>query len=117
MSNRLAIPVLACAVVGVFVMAAPQPVSKGCSACSVAQQALDDLQHVKVGMPRSELEKYFVVAGGMTLRSTTRYEYRRCDYLEIEVDFSLDPAIGSNYSPNDTITSISRLFVTYPAKD
>jgi hypothetical protein len=117
MNNRFATLMLVCAVVVICNTAFQRPVQKGSDPCSVAEQALEDLQHVKVGMPRSELEKYFVVAGGMTFRDRTKYESRRCDYLEIEVDFKLDPAVDRSNSPNDAIANISKLFVAYPSTD
>ena len=87
------------------------------SLCALADQALHDLQQAKVGAKREDLEKYFTPAGGVVFRNHTDYVYRKCDYLKIEVDFKADPAVEREFSPNDVITSVSRLFVAYPSRD
>jgi len=81
--------------------------------CVVIQQALNDFQHIRVGMSRKEVEKYFKRDGGMQFPSSTRYVYPKCDYIKLEVDFS-----AGTFSPNDIVTKISeQLFVNYPARD
>ncbi len=89
-----------------------------CSSCDVAQQALNELQQIKVGMTRKQLEQTnFVLAGGMLFRNHTNYMYRNCEYLNVDVDFNLDSSVEREFSPNDTITKISKLYVTYPPRD
>ena len=117
MNSKILAPLFVCTLAGLFITAFPQAAPRGCSPCLFAQQALDDLEHVKIGMPRSELDKYFELAGGMTFRDHTRYESRRCDYIQVEVDFSIDRTVDRDFSPRDTITKISRLFVVYPGLD
>jgi hypothetical protein len=96
-----------------------QPQSQGgdCRSCSVVERALRDLQSVKIGMNRRELEKYFVVAGGMTFRDHTSYVYRDCEYLKVDVDFELDAQSGNRFSPEDKISAMSQIVAVYPAKD
>jgi len=110
--------VLTCILIGLAGSLNSQNRASTCSSCDVAQQALDELQHVKVGMTRKQLEQTnFILAGGMLFRGHTNYMYRNCQYLNVDVDFSLDPAVEREFSPNDTITKISRLYVIYPPRD
>ena len=88
-----------------------------CSSCSVVQGALGDLQHLRVGMTRRDVERYFVLGAGMNARTPTTYVYRSCDYLQVQIEFNFDPAVDRNLSPKDTITKISKLVVDYPSRD
>src|ERR1700758_5355430 len=78
-----------------------QPQGVDCRTCTVVERALHDLQGVKVGMARRDLERYFVVAGGMTFRNHTSYVYRDCEYLRIDVDFKVEDQGASGPSPED----------------
>jgi hypothetical protein len=88
-----------------------------CSSCAVAEQALHDLESLKVGMRRADVERFFIRAGGMTFRDRTDYVYRKCEYLKIQVAFSADPGVQRGLSSADTITDVSRLSVAYPSRD
>jgi hypothetical protein len=90
---------------------------RDCSSCSVVDQALGDLEQVKAGMTRAELEKSFVMDGGASFRLRTVYVSRRCSYLKVDVDFDPDPGVDRDFSPKDTITKISQLYAAYPSKD
>jgi len=86
--------------------------------CSLVEQALHDIAQVKIGMNRSELEKYnFVEAGGLIFRSPTPYVYRKCDYIHVEISFTFDPTDDRVLSPSDLITKVSKLSLDYPAAD
>jgi hypothetical protein len=113
---RLAL-VLTCVLAAWLGAAGSQDTSAECSSCVVAEQALHDLQSVKAGMRRAAVEKYFVRAGGMTFRSRTDYVYRKCEYLKIQFDFRPDPAVERDFSPADTIVSISQITVAYQSRD
>ena len=109
--------VLTCALAACLEAAGSQDTGAECSSCVVVEQALHDLQSVKVGMRRAAIEKYFVRAGGMTFRSRTDYVYRKCEYLKIQVDFHPDLAVERDFSPADTIVSISQITVAYQSRD
>ena len=87
------------------------------SPCAVVAEALTAKDNIKPGMTRSEVEKYFVLDGGMQFAEKTRYVYRNCDYLQVEVEFNLKPSGKDLRSPNDVVTAASKLFVAHPAKD
>lgn len=101
-----------------FQPAALSQAGKECSSCSSVERALKDIQNLKIGMTRKDIESHnFVVAGGLTFRDHTAYVYRGCEYIHLEVDFSLDPAISQDMSPKDIIVGFSKLTLDYPAKD
>ena len=87
------------------------------SPCAVVAKALSVTDNIKPGLTRREVEKYFVLDGGMQFAEKTRYVYRNCDYLQLEIEFSLKPYGKDLRSPNDVVTATSKLFVAYPAKD
>lgn len=92
--------------------------ASGPSSCAVVQQALSDYQHIKAGASRRDVEKFFVLDGGLQFRNSTTYAYPKCNYIKLEIDFSPAPS-GTPVllSPDDTVTKVSKLFVEYPAKD
>jgi hypothetical protein len=89
----------------------------GC--CSIVEGALEAVGRIKTGEQRSVLEKEFVHDGGIYSRSETTYIYRACPYIKIRVTFALDPAYKDfvTGSPIDTVKSVSKPFVEYPARD
>jgi hypothetical protein len=91
--------------------------SQPSSPCVVVAEALTASYNIKIGMTRREVEKYFVHDGGAQFAEKTRYVYRSCDYLQMEVEFNLKPSGKDLKSPNDVVTATSKLFVAYPAKD
>jgi hypothetical protein len=118
MSSRVKSLLLAVCVVFNFPSKAqPQPQGSDCRSCSVVERALGDLQGVKIGMARRDMERFFVVAGGMTFRNHTSYVYRDCEYLKVDVDFKADPEAENAFSPDDKIIGISQIVIAYPAKD
>lgn len=117
---RAAITVLAviCMMVGLSAASQRQSGVSNSSPCAIVQQALTDAQHIKIGMTRREVERYFVEDGGLQFPQRTRYGSLKCAYLMLEIDFDLAPSRGrASSTPNDTVTKISKMFVEYPAKD
>lgn len=87
------------------------------SPCAVIQQALSDYQHIKVGITRGEVEKYFAQDGGLQFPTSTRYVYPRCQYLHVDVEFDAKGPADRPFSPDDTVTKTSKLYVDYSVKD
>lgn len=87
------------------------------TSCPVIQQALSDYQHVKVGVTRGEVEKYFAQDGGAQFPSSTRYVYPKCRFLHVDVEFEAKGPAGRLFSSDDTVTKTSKLYVDYSAKD
>jgi hypothetical protein len=89
----------------------------GCSACGQIPQALEDSLHLKAGMTRRDAERYFALDGGMNWRGQTRYAYKKCDYVKVEISFEEDPSVQNDFSQKDKITNLSKLFLEFPSKD
>jgi hypothetical protein len=87
------------------------------SSCAVIRQALSDYQRIKVGITRGEVEKYFAQDGGAQFPSSTRYVYPKCAYLHLDLEFEAKGPAGRLFSPDDTVTKTSKLYVDYSAKD
>jgi hypothetical protein len=88
------------------------------SPCGLVEQALAAYREIKPDNTRREVEKNFDYDGGIHFRDHGRYTYRGCNYLKLEVDFHLAPDTGKvPNSVNDTVTTVSKLFIDYPSKD
>lgn len=110
LSGFIALAVLA-------VMISPRVVTMGQpSPCAAVQEALRDYQHVKIGATRGEIEKYFARgAAGFPLK--TRYVYKRCGEIYLDVHFKLTEPRRGMFSSDDVVTGFSKLTLDYPAKD
>jgi hypothetical protein len=97
---------------------AGQGPASGAGACATVQQALADSRSIAPGVTRKEVEKYFTNDGGMQFPPHTRYTYRQCNYIKLEVDFDPAPSPGKDFtSPDDKVKNVSKLYIDYPAKD
>jgi hypothetical protein len=85
--------------------------------CEVVAQALGDYSKLTVGMKRSEVEKTFQMSGGMNWRQATLYEYQKCEYIHVDIEFEVDSKSGNDVSPNDVVTKIGQLYLRYPVRD
>jgi hypothetical protein len=90
----------------------------GPSACDAIRRAVDDSIRIRPGMMRKDVEKYFRDDGGMQFPPKARYLWRPCMYLKLDVEYDLSPSRGKNLtSPEDTVRTISKLYVELPDKD
>jgi hypothetical protein len=85
--------------------------------CGVVLQALKDMEHIEVGTTREVVEKYFKPDGGVQFPPNTRYTYRKCDYIKVKIDYRTSSSRESDFSPNDTVIKISKLYLEYPDRD
>ena len=95
----------------------PQSQAQATSACAIAQQALRTYANIKIGMTRSEVEKYFVRDGGAQFPSHTRYVYPGCSYIHLDVDFAATGTVEHLFSSGDRVTRVSKLYLDYPSRD
>ncbi len=96
----------------------PRTGSESSSACTIVRKALDDSQRIKPGMKRRQIEEYFKPDGGLQFPDNTRYVYRACGYIKLEVQFDASPLRGGNLiSPDDTVRTASKLYIEYPTMD
>ena len=77
-----------------------------------------DCQRIKPGMTRAELAKLFKEDTGGVARPPSkpvpfqrhqRFDYRQCDLIKVEVDFS--PSDSKETEPTDIIIRISRPYI------
>ena len=93
------------------------PTTQDANACSVVQQALVASREIKAGATRADVERHFVRDGGVQFRQTTRYVYRQCPYLRLDVDFDVTRGAAASFSPEDKVVKVSKLYVDYSTKD
>lgn len=86
------------------------------TACSVAKSALEAARQIKPGMTRGDVESHFYVDGGAQIPDATRYVYRGCQYIRVDVSFKLPPS-ATEFSPNDIVIEASRPYLAYPTMD
>jgi hypothetical protein len=84
--------------------------------CAVVESAFKDARNIRPGSTRADVERAFVADGGLTFPSPTRYVYRKCEFLKLDVEFQIDPN-GKGFSPSDVVTGVSKLYVDYPHRD
>jgi|SRR5271165_2661799 len=88
------------------------------SGCSIVEQALAAHRDIKPGMLRKDVEKNFNYDGGLNFPDHGRFTFRGCPSIKLEVEFEPAPDRGNALiSPNDTVRTISKLFIDYPTTD
>jgi hypothetical protein len=77
------------------------------------EESLRSMQSIQPGMTRADLNKLFVAEGGIGSRTERVYVYRKCPYFKVRVEFEA-PA---QEQPADTIASVSKPYLEWPAGD
>jgi hypothetical protein len=85
--------------------------------CGVIDAALSDYQHIKTGITRRDVDRYFELDGGLQFPSSARYVYPKCRYLHLDIEFEAKGNVDRPLSPDDKVVKASRLYVDYPVKD
>ena len=85
--------------------------------CAVVESALKDARIIHPGSTRADVERAFVVDGGLIFPSPTWYVYRKCEFLKIEIEFQVNAKNNEGLSPTDVVTKVSKLYVDYPVRD
>lgn len=85
--------------------------------CSIVEQALASVNNIKPGMTRADVEKDFVLDGGLDFIGTSIYTYKKCLLIKIRVDFSIAKPGKNVDSPNDVVKSVSQPYLQYPIRD
>jgi len=97
-----------------------QPTAANKPCCSIVEQALSAVSAIKPGMTRADVERDSIEDGGAQFfGQPTRYVYRRCTKIKIDVDFAAhDPATSRGTpDPQDRIKSVSRSYLEYMFMD
>jgi hypothetical protein len=75
---------------------------------------LHDVSTLHPGMRRSALNALFVEDGGLQFGEQTRYDYRRCPSIKMDVKFK---SVASEERRDDIIVEISKPYLEYPFTD
>jgi hypothetical protein len=88
------------------------------SNCAVIEEALQETGNLKLGITRDKVEVSFVLDGGMQFGRTSRYLFRKCRSIKVDIEFA-DRGAGSpaDYSSADKIVKVSRPYLELPAYD
>ena len=82
--------------------------------CTIVKEALIDSLKIKTGMTRGEVEKMFVLDGGVQFPHSARYLYSKCAFIKLQVDYK---PTGSADSASDTVIQVSKPFLAGPSTD
>ena len=85
------------------------------------EKCLRDFASIKVGMPRSGIERKFPMDGGLQSVSPVRFTHPACAYfkMDVEFDFKRDAA-GQNraiWGKDDKCTKVSKPYIESPCRD
>jgi hypothetical protein len=82
---------------------------------AIIREAIKSVDDLKVGETRAEVERSFELDGGRQSRKTSRYLFKKCNYIKIDVEFSIKgDANPWVFSPADVIVHISRPYLESP---
>ncbi len=89
-----------------------------CSECSVIEEALKAVRQLGPGASRQQLDVEFEMDGGLQDMRGSRYVYRRCHSIKIDVRFEKAPeGMGAETRPSDRLVSVSRPYLELPFAD
>jgi hypothetical protein len=99
--------------------ARPRPQSEsGSNCCTMAREALKATKDIRIGMTRRQVESHFRLDGGAQVRDNTRYVYRDCAYIQVDINFKIAAPVNSpDASPGDVVTKVSEPYLAYPTID
>jgi len=104
-----------------MLLLAQEPGSGITQDCKTVERALETYYSLKPGMTRGEVEKAFMLEGGIQFASPSRYTYKGCRYIKLVVEYELSRRNGLDgpflSSGDDKIKELSKLLVDYPTMD
>lgn len=72
-------------------------------------RTLVQIESIKVGMTRKDLQRLFTAEAGFSSRQKRTYVFNECPYIKIDVEFQ--PATGPRESMDDKIRTISKPYL------
>jgi hypothetical protein len=80
--------------------------------------ALKVVGEITVGDTRATLEREFELEGGLQSAGRSRYVFKKCHLIKIEVEFShKGDSSWTDFSPTDSIVHVSKPYLEYPITD
>jgi hypothetical protein len=105
-------------------MAHSQDTQPAGQCCSIVEQVLHTIDHIKKGQTRTEVEKNFVRDGGLDFRTETIYVFRLCPLIKVRIKFAAvktgvtQPATErSKDAQDDLVEEVGQPYIQYPTKD
>lgn len=89
------------------------------SNCKCVSDALSDIEKIKVGMKRKDLDKMFFTDGGISPTNPQRFVYEQCNFIKLEVKFEFIDTSNKfpKNNPDDKISEISKPYLEHPFYD
>jgi len=86
--------------------------------CGVIEEALQETGKLKPGITRDRVEVGFVLDGGLQFGRTSRYSFRKCPSIKVDVEFSeREAGSTTDLTAADRIIKVSRPYLELPAYD
>jgi hypothetical protein len=86
--------------------------------CHAIEDALKTVSEIKAGNNRASIENNFSLDGGIQTRGKSRYFYKKCKLIKIDVEFSQDGKLAwDDLCPTDTVVRVSKPYLQYPITD
>jgi hypothetical protein len=86
--------------------------------CQAIEQTLKRIEGLKPGDFRSQLEQSFELDGGLQFPTKSRYVFKTCRYIKIDVELSNEGIqTRTDFLPSDRIVRISKPYLEYPVSD
>jgi hypothetical protein len=124
MKIRALLPCSFLLLVGISAFAQSEPTSpthydvpEGQDCSQAVTNVLSILDSVHPGNTRARVEQTFTEDGGIQTRSQTRYTFKQCHYIKINVEFSYTDNHPADFSPDDKIVKISKPYIELPVAD
>ena len=76
-----------------------------------------EIQTIKPGMTRDDLQKLFVEEGGRSTRMHRKYVYKSCPYIKVDIDFVPSDEDKWAEKPEDKIAGISHPYLESTISD
>ena len=85
--------------------------------CKCATEVLEAVGKLKPGETRAALDTVFEEEGGWQVAADTRYVYKKCPYIKINVEFAGHEINKRSPLPTDKIVKVSKPYLDYSIKD
>ena|SRR5215831_13285203 len=91
---------------------------KATEQCHAITEVLQVVNGLKPGASRAQLEKAFLLDGGMQFAGHTRYVFRTCHYIKLDVIFAGDGIDRrTELLSTDKIVNVSKPYLDFPVTD
>ncbi len=82
------------------------------------EKAIKTVSDIPSGEVRAELERDFILDGGFQTAQISRYVYRACHLIKIDVEFTISNSSSlPEPAPTDQVKHVSKRYLEYPFAD